>query len=192
MSSNRKIVDEKACLRKELILRRKSLDEHIRAEKNRSILDNLDNITCISLAKRIFSFVSHGEEVDTHQLLHRLLNQQKHLAVPAITRDKTMIAVAFTDWTELEPGQLGILSPVSMIEDTGDFDVCITPGLGFTDTGMRLGYGRGYYDKWFSRHHCGKKIALAYECQLLDALPVDANDIPVDMIVTENRIIRVS
>ena len=103
-----------------------------------------------------------------------------------------MLAVPFDSWEALQPGQLGIPSPVATEPLATPVDVCITPGLGFSPTGGRLGYGRGYYDRWFASHPPLVKAALAYECQLLDNLPVDENDVPMDMIITEKRVIRIS
>jgi len=58
-------------------------------------------------------------------------------------------------------------------------------------SGQRLGYGLGYYDKWFTSHKVGLKVAPCYECQLLEELPADEHDVPVDVLVTEDRVIRV-
>jgi 5-formyltetrahydrofolate cyclo-ligase len=63
--------------------------------------------------------------------------------------------------------------------------------FGFTERGDRLGFGRGYYDAWFRKNDPGLKIALSYEAQINANLPVEAHDVKVDIIVTEERIIRV-
>jgi 5-formyltetrahydrofolate cyclo-ligase len=73
-----------------------------------------------------------------------------------------------------------------------DIDLVVIPGAGYDYAGNRLGYGGGYYDKLLS----GKKkntpiIALAYEEQLVDAIPAEKHDVRVDMIVTDQRVIRV-
>ncbi len=73
-----------------------------------------------------------------------------------------------------------------------DIDLVIVPGAGYDYAGNRLGYGGGYYDILLS----GKKknmpiIALAYEEQLVDAIPAEQHDVRVDMIVTDQRVIRV-
>ena len=100
-----------------------------------------------------------------------------------------MIAVKLSDQNDLAPDSMGILTPNSDQEISGPFDIAITPGLGFTNKGERLGYGRGYYDRWFSKHKVKTKIALAFELQLIDVLPTEKTDQLVDMIVTEERII---
>ena len=102
-----------------------------------------------------------------------------------------MIAVPFSGWDDLIPGELGILTPRGEDTISGNIDIAITPGLGFTRTGQRIGYGRGYYDQWFSGNSVAHKIALSFEAQILDSLPVTVTDIPVDIIVTEQEIIRI-
>lgn len=65
-------------------------------------------------------------------------------------------------------------------------------GMGFTENGVRLGKGGGYYDRYLETHPGHKTIALAYEFQILHELPAEPYDKSVDMIVTEKRVIRCS
>ena len=183
------ITDLKTELRTALKQRRDAMGEDRRRECNQAIRERLLQMEEIQQARNIFCFISHGSEVDTQRLLDHWFIQKKRLAAPRIMDSRRMIAVPLTDWSALAPGQLGILTPRGTTEFEGDFDVCITPGLGFTVRGERLGYGRGYYDQWFGSHVVKFKIALAYECQLLDELPTHDQDVNVDKIITEKRII---
>jgi len=183
--------EQKSLLRKSLMQQRAALDPMDRADKNRSILANLASVLELVSAQNIFCFISVGTEVDTHRLIDWLELQGKNLAVPKIIAGEVMIAVKFNGWSDVDSGPLGIPAPCSTNEFTAAIDICITPGLGFTLGGQRLGYGLGYYDKWLARHQVRHKLALCYECQLVEDLPVDHYDIPVDILVTENRIIRV-
>lgn len=170
---------------------RAAIPETMRAAHAKVIYQKTIALDEVANAQSIFIYISYGNEVDTHSLLKYFLEQGKTLAVPKILPSKTMIAVPFSGWEDLAPGELGILTPLSDQPCPGEFDVVITPGLGFTSRGHRIGYGRGYYDQWFARHRQPKRIALACEDAILDDLPVDGNDIPVNMIVTEKRIIKV-
>ena len=100
-----------------------------------------------------------------------------------------MIAVRFTGWEKLRVGQLGILWPESDSEWQSRVDMCITPGLGFTPDGKRIGFGKGYYDKWFATHPHTTKTALCYECQVVDDIPTTETDVAMDQIITEKRLI---
>ena len=143
------------------------------------------------VALHVFIYISYADEVDTHNLINTLLKQEKKLSVPKIINAETMIATAFTDWEALIPDKLGILTPANAIPYPEPIDLVVTPGLGFTPAGYRIGYGRGYYDKWFAEHPIQHKIALAFEAQILDKLPINEFDIPVDKIITEDQIINI-
>ena len=169
---------------------RASISAEMRTACSETITRTLFSLAEMQAARTIFLFISYGNEVHTHNLLKYLLNEGKILAVPKILPTKTMLAVPFSHWADLAPGALGILTPSGDIPYTGEFDVAITPGLGFTPAGHRIGYGRGYYDKWFASHKVNHKIAITFEEQIMDKLPVDDSDVMMDMIVTEKRIIR--
>ena len=186
------IVEKKARLRATLKRRRDDIGSEQRREYDQAICNSLLQIQEVNEAQNIFCFISHGSEVNTHPLLDHWFIQNKNLSAPKITDTHNMIAVPFDNWSALTPGQLGILTPKGSAEFGENFDLCITPGLGFTVQGKRLGYGRGYYDQWFSSHIVKHKIALAYECQLLDDLPTDDKDIYVDKIITEKRVIEIT
>lgn len=67
-------------------------------------------------------------------------------------------------------------------------EVLFCPLVGFTDRGERLGHGAGYYDKWLGTHPPVLTIGLAWDCQLVDELPMEAHDVPLDIIVTPTRL----
>jgi 5-formyltetrahydrofolate cyclo-ligase len=174
-------------LRAELKARRAALPAARRREEDAAVFTALTALAPLRRARRVFCFISRGDEVDTHALIDELLRRGKQVVVPKILPGRGMIAVALTAWSELQPGQLGILEPPGE-QDAGDaVDVCITPGLAFTVDGRRLGYGRGYYDRWFTRHPVAYRIAIAYDCQVVDDLPTDERDVRVTMLITGRR-----
>lgn len=182
----------KAAVRQRLKQVRGKLDTEQRHRFDSRIRQQLLALPQLQQAALIFMFISYGSEVDTQQCLRELLQEGKRIAVPRIVDQQTMIAVPFDSWESLQPEHLGILTPPAREPVTDPIDMCITPGLGFSPTGGRLGYGRGYYDRWFSTHPPLFKVAIAYECQILEDLPLDEADVAVDMIITEERVIRIS
>ena len=142
-------------------------------------------------ARCIFCFISMADEVDTHHLIRDLQRQNKIIVVPKTLPDGKMVAVLFSSWQELETDSFGIQVPPSSAPYQDKIDVCLTPGLGFSPSGHRLGYGRGYYDGWFAANNVGDKIGIGYDCQVLAEIPVDETDVPVDKIVTEKQIYHV-
>jgi 5-formyltetrahydrofolate cyclo-ligase len=87
----------------------------------------------------------------------------------------------------LVPGPYGILEPR---RDTREYVVppddapVIVPGIAFSPAGHRIGYGKGYYDRFLAAHH-GLKLGLAYEMQIVPSIPSDTHDVPVDLVITE-------
>ena len=183
------LATQKPALRARLKQIRDSLSAADRAAASRTITENLLSLDEAGLAQTVFIYISRGNEVDTHSLLKHFLDKGTTVAVPKILPDKTMIATSFTSWDDLVRGELGILTPPGNLPCPGPFDIVITPGLGFTARGQRIGYGRGYYDRWFTAHPAGRKIALAFEAQLINEIPHAGYDIPVDILITEKRII---
>ena len=186
------LATQKAVLRPALKQLRASLPAEDRANASMSIMHNLLSLDEMETARAVFSYISHGHEVDTHALLRHFLGRGATVAVPKILPGIGMIAVPFTRWEDLAPGELGILTPSGATPCPGPFDIVITPGLGFTARGYRIGFGRGYYDRWFAEHQTARKIALAFEVQIIAELPHAEYDIPVDVLITEKRIIVIS
>ena len=185
------LATRKAAMRAQLKQIRAAIPAEQRAAWSQTIHNTVIALDEVRNARTVFIYISYGNEVDTHGLLKHFLNAGKSLAVQKILTVKTMIATPFSNWKELVLGELGILTPPGNESHPGPFDVVITPGLGFTRQGHRIGYGRGYYDQWFATHQVQHKIAVTFEAQLVAELPVDATDIPVNMIVTEKRVIRI-
>jgi len=182
----------KVPLRRQFRQLRDSIDAGIRAQHNLTILTRLQSLPEIVEANTLFSYISYGSETDTHTFLDWLLVTGKQVLVPKITGDGHMESVVFNSWSRVNPDSNGILVPEDPLYYHGNIDVCITPGLAFSVDGTRLGQGEGYYDRWFASHQVRFRIAPAFECQISRQLPADIHDYPVNIIVTEQRIIRVS
>lgn len=187
------IQQQKASLRKKLTTQRAEILQEKRRNYAQSITAKILQLPQIITAKNIFIYISYGTEVNTHDLIKNLLMARKKLFAPHITNTPHyMQAMPFRNWTDLRPGPLGILTPAYTTSYHQPFDVAITPGLGFTTLGGRIGYGRGYYDKWFVENTVYHKIALAFETQLVDNIPMETNDVRMDKIITEQRVITIN
>lgn len=147
-------------------------------------------------AKTILYFFSFQSEVETRPLINTGLVQQKKVILPLANIDQgTLSFFEVRDLTtELEIGAYGIWEPKAEHLRSvcpHEIELVLTPGLVFDQRGYRIGYGGGYYDRFFGG--LSKKpylVALAFELQVLSTpLPVLEFDIPVDLIVTEQRVI---
>jgi len=191
MQQNIQVSQQKAETRKMLKTARAKLSEATRLDYSNSITEQVVRLNEIKNARTIFIYISYATEVHTHELIKALLAAGKTLAVPKIVDSDFMEAESFSSWGDLVPGELGILTPANSKPCSGPFDVALTPGLGFTLFGHRMGFGRGYYDKWFAQNKVNHKIALAFEAQLVEVIPVEETDVPMEKIVTEQRVIVV-
>lgn len=181
--------EQKMHLRNEIKQRRKALPTSTRKEKSRQIYQFLQSLDVFKQAMSLFCYISYLSEVETQPLISSCLEQNLRLAVPKIVGKTEMLAISLNELADLEPDKMGILTPKSNDIALSPFDIAITPGLGFTEQGDRLGYGRGYYDRWFSKNKVATKIGLAFELQVVDELPLEKTDMPLDILITEERII---
>jgi 5-formyltetrahydrofolate cyclo-ligase len=139
--------------------------------------------------------MSTPEEIDTGAIIQAAWLQKKRTAVPkADPARKTMDFREIQSLDQVKPMFAGIREPVE--EGTfsvvpGDIDLLIVPGLVFSENGYRIGFGGGYYDRYLDRFQ-NSTAALALECQMKQELPTERFDRPVNVIVTEERVIRVT
>lgn len=186
------LFEEKKQLRDSLKQRRAEISEPDRESYSKIISDQLFGLKEIQEANVVFAYISYATEVVTHNILKKLLADGKKVVVPKILSSKQMVAQHFDDWDDLEPGTLGILTPKNGEITNEPVDIAITPGLGFTEKGHRIGFGAGYYDRWFATHEVRMKVAIAFETQIVASLPIEETDIPVDRILTEKRLIKIT
>jgi 5-formyltetrahydrofolate cyclo-ligase len=121
----------------------------------------------------------------------RFFHEAGHtLALPRFaTRDAAMVFAHHSDphdESDLAVGPFGMLQPDPMAETLVP-DVLLVPLVGFTDTCARLGQGGGHYDRWLAEHRPALAIGLAWDAQLMAALPVEPHDVPLDAVVTPTR-----
>lgn len=174
-------------LRKDFLVRRNNFLNKTDADE--LIFSSL--IDAVKEYKNIFTYISYGSEVDTVNFIEYLFDSGKNVYVPKCNVDKCEMApVRITSFDNLQKNQYGILEPVNNDICDNKIDAIIFPGLVFDINGNRIGYGKGYYDRFFaSLNYCPSKIAVCYDFQILDSIPSDNNDVKMDRIITENRMV---
>ncbi|CAH1851971.1 putative protein YqgN [Convivina intestini] len=126
-------------------------------------------------AQRVALTLSLPFELDTQPLINAAWQAGKQVVVPQI-KHQTMVFVEITPQTSYQAGPMGILEPCdATIVQSEAIDLVVTPGLAFTKTGKRLGFGAGYYDR-FLVNYAGPTVALALSCQIVLDLPQDKYD----------------
>lgn len=185
---------DKKNLRKKILKHRGQLTESDIVEFSKIIASKLYETEYYKKAKRIMSFISTGNEVDTHGIIKKSISVGKSTTVPfTIHSPREMKASELFDFSELEISYHNILAPKREFHrfvDPGTIDLILVPGVAFAKNGYRVGYGGGYYDRFLSEIDKDvMKIALGFDLQVVDKVPVEEFDIPVDLIITEKRMI---
>ncbi|WP_230130504.1 5-formyltetrahydrofolate cyclo-ligase [Bacillus sp. CECT 9360] len=136
--------------------------------------------------------ISNHPEVDTREIIKRAWEQGKEVAVPkCFPADKSIQFRKIVSFDQLEKVYYGLWEPImteTEIVSANEIDLLFAPGLAFTESGYRLGFGGGYYDR-FLPYYKGPTLSLAFKDQVLPALPVETHDIPVAKLVTPERVI---
>lgn len=149
---------------------REKMPPHIKEKKDASILSRLMCTREWKRSELILTYVSTPIEVDTHKLIETCWEEGKRVAVPRCIDDtRKMHFYEITSWSDLEKHTFGVLEPIpSVCQKVSRFQKtsCIVPGLAFDKDGYRLGYGKGYYDRFLSTYCVNTpKIGLCYnEC----------------------------
>ena len=174
----------KAGLRKKILEERNKLTDSEIKERSLVVRDKLFSSDGYKKAEKILFYVSFGSEVDTHEMIKESLGN-KIVCVPVVIGDK-IIASMIKDFKELDTKNKYKISEPSNINkiDPKEIDLVIVPGVAFDRLGHRIGYGKGYYDSFLSNLNA-KKLALAFELQIVDEIPKEWHDIAVDEVISE-------
>ncbi|MBR2936941.1 MAG: 5-formyltetrahydrofolate cyclo-ligase [Oscillospiraceae bacterium] len=134
-------------------------------------------------AKSVYGYLPYNQEVRTVPMLQKALEDGKRVAVPKVYGD-TMKFLWLVDLSQVEKSEMGIPEPV---EDGPVADdktaLVLMPGVAFTQNGDRMGYGGGYYDRFLACEPDHPTVALCYEFQMVESLPTEEFDIPVDTVL---------
>ena len=167
-------------LRKQLIARRKAMSAAAKSYADESIFVQIKPF--LEKAKAVLTYVSTEIEVDTRRIMEFCFERGIPVAVP-VSGDTELSFYEIRSFSELSEGRFGILEPVNRSEvfsaDSGT--LCVVPALCADGSGARLGYGRGYYDRFLSRFN-GKSIILCYSDFKMN-VPTEPHDLRCDMTI---------
>ena len=169
---------------------RREIREKKRAMTGEEILARSEKLAQLFLtteayqqAETIYGYLPYNQEVRTVPILQRALRDGKRVAVPKVFGD-TMKFIYMEDLALVETGYAGIPEPVAdgpVAEDQNA--LVLMPGLAFTENGQRMGYGGGFYDRFLAEEPNHPTVALCYQFQLLNTLPTEDYDVPVDLVL---------
>jgi len=191
------LLEQKRALRGEMRARREALsadERRARAEAACARLLGLPEVGFLG-GKVVAGYVAVRGEIDPAGALAGLAVRGATIVLPRVVRTGGKLDFLRVDpGAELRPGAYGIPEPSSSVLYVlpGALDLVIVPGLAFDAAGRRVGSGGGYYDHTFSvaRPATQRLVGLAYDFQIVERCPAEAHDLPVDIVVTEARVLR--
>jgi len=181
----------KKALRARVRAARDALPPEEHARRSAAIHARLFGLTEFAAARSVMVFSSFGSEVSTRGIIERLADEGRRIALPHVI-GSDMEAVGY------RPGDAVTMSSFGAMEPAGgtpvppeEIDLVVTPGLVFDRAGYRLGYGGGHFDRFLVRvRRDTLRVGVCFDLQVVDELPRDPWDQPVDLLVTDRETIR--
>ena len=188
------MIEEKRALRALIRERRQSLPAHFRDQASQKICDALIALNAFSRAQSVGIYAAFGEEIDLRPVFNFLTDRGTEISLPSVRRtvpgELEMRYAAVTSWNDLRPGFRGILEP-GIEHPTVAPELLVVPGLGFTPTGARIGYGGGTYDRYLAhRDTLPILIGVVFSSCLFPTLPEAEHDQRVHWVITEEEVLH--
>ena len=176
----------KARRRREALARLAALPDGHLADAGRRIARRLLESPAWGRARTVHTYVSSlPGEVDTRALIEAARTRDMRVLVPVVSGlGEPLRHAAIDGLAELSPGPLGLLQPASPRFVEPAADLVLVPGVLFDRRGFRLGRGGGFYDRFLAGLAGGFRIGLIYDEFLVDEVPVEDHDVPVDSVAT--------
>jgi len=173
-------------------LRKKILNLRTRFNKteehSKLIAEKFLKLPEVKTARTFLLYYPHKKEVNTIPIIKQLIKQGKTILLPKVEKDQ-ILPIFISNLSELKEGFAGIKEPKGKVYPKDKIDIVVVPAVAYDKRGYRIGYGKGYYDRFLSNYK-GKKIGLAYQFQLVEKIPYESHDIPVDIIITPTQTIK--
>ena len=192
--SEQLLLDKKKT-RQRVLQQRRAFSATEKTPAEQRMLKFLQSWEIFRQAKTIHIFISKTDEPDTSPIIESAWESGKTVAVPCVIPESfELFHSQLKSFEDLSSGALGVLEPspegrIAMNPES--FDLVIIPGVAFDRQGGRLGYGKGYYDR-FLEQTAAFRLALAFNFQVLEKVPTEKHDVPMNGILTESGIIEVN
>lgn len=192
--SDSTVQDRKNELRKQAHANRKAQEN--KDELSRRIIGAFMSLPEFATAETVMFYVDVRSEVRTRFDLPAAIETGRKIVVPWCNDDGELELFHLSDMEQLEIGMYKILEPAAHLRREPEYqvsveelDLIMVPGVGFDSRGARMGHGKGYYDKLLEHARQDTPlVALAFECQMFEDIPVAEHDVFMDMVITEDRI----
>ena len=184
--------ETKRALRAELIARRARLGADEREAKSRAVAERVEEVAAFREAKLVALYAGLGTEVDPAEIARRAVARGARVAFPrVVAHGDRRLAFAVCALADLVRGPLGAAQPPESAPavDPRELGCVVMPGVAFSEDGLRLGRGGGYYDATLRDLPGVARVGLAFDVQIVPTLPREPHDAPMDAVVTESRVL---
>lgn len=187
------MIKSKDDIRKEISRKRRYLTKFGKKRLDEKIINKLISCAEWEKANTVLIYVSHPREINTVNLIKANLLKKNIVTPKTHLKYNTLSLHIIESFDDLVKGTYNLLEPHphTKILSPSEIDLAIIPGIAFDKKGHRIGYGKGYYDR-LNKHLGCKKISLAYSFQIVDNIPAQIHDTPIDMIITEEKTININ
>jgi 5-formyltetrahydrofolate cyclo-ligase len=184
--------EAKRALRSELIAVRARLSQEERFDRSRTLAEKADALPLIQAARTVALYAPLGTEAEPTELARRILARGGRVVYPRSIVGERRLVFCRCDVTDLVRGPLGAREPPvgAPVVDVEDIGCVVMPGVAFSEDGVRLGRGGGYYDATLRTMPAATRVGLAFDVQLVPSLPREPHDAPLDAVVTEARVLH--
>jgi 5-formyltetrahydrofolate cyclo-ligase len=186
-------MDSKACLRRRLVAQRGTLSKRAILQKSAAIAGHVMRLPAFYASQTLMAYLALAQEVQTWRLIEAARQQHKRIVVPVIEGNALVAVELPIDKAQLQCGAYGILEPrcKQAAIRPEEIDFVLVPGLAFDRQGGRVGFGRGYYDRFLCQlpvtaRFCG----LAFNMQVVSHVPCMPYDICMHYVATEEGIMH--
>lgn len=192
-NSNNNVRDQKNAIREKYRAMRAAMDESEKLRRDGAIAQVATSMASFRLAEYVLMYAPTGEEIDVTDIARRALELGKKVLFPVCSKEEhTMVYRQITSLDQLAPGAYGLSEPPA---DAPDYDpardtgsaICFVPGLVYDRAGYRVGYGKGFYDRYLSSF-TGCKIGVVYDDCILRQVPRGRFDVKVDILLCEKGV----
>jgi 5-formyltetrahydrofolate cyclo-ligase len=183
-------------IREHVLKQRRQISPETRSEYSRLIHERLFRLDVFRDAASIMAYMDFRNEVETIPVIKHCLSQGKRIVLPvSMKKPRQLLLSEVRDpEAEIAAGTFGVPEPLKEYIrpfPAEDLDLILVPAVAFDSLGYRIGYGAGYYDRFLAGlTRIIPTIGLAFEVQIIDRVPAEPTDWPVDYIITEKRLIN--
>ena len=179
------ITIDKQKLRKKFLELRLKLDEKTKKQKDKKILKNLISLDEFKKAKNVMIYYPFKNEVNVLELIK--IFKDKNFFFPVVNFKKKVLEIRRYNEGKFVKNKLGIFEPKGKSSKKIKLDFIVVPGIVFDEKCFRIGFGGGYYDKFLKNVDCFA-CGVCYDFQIVKSLPVEKNDVKLDCVFSEKRV----